>query len=316
MPLFSSIQTPASRKIVSVGIFAFLLGTMHFASTVAYDQIQMEQILLVDPERDLGERLLDIDLKLMKADLCLQWSAMLAPLVSDAIVIWRARVLHGRRWVTICLVPPWCAVAGLATTLAFLVMISNFTTWEHFTGGDCDNACRLIGNRFWTHRQVLRRALEGKTGATYGERVLAIFLESGLAYAILQIVLIGSVFNTSKGAPSVGFSAALFQLYGQLSALYPLCVTILVRIQGSIMDDSGFQYDSGGSSFPRAQDPNSPLRSLPHHITFQPHADAVELESGLEWPTPRPKTPSRDRLASGTSTPVLRVQVKTEVEES
>jgi hypothetical protein len=69
---------PASRKIVSVGIFAFLLGTMHFASTVAYDQIQMEQILLVDPERDLGERLLDIDLKLMKADLCLQWSAMLA----------------------------------------------------------------------------------------------------------------------------------------------------------------------------------------------------------------------------------------------
>ncbi|KAF9020099.1 hypothetical protein BDZ89DRAFT_1072481 [Hymenopellis radicata] len=186
----------------------------------------------------------------------------LAFLFSDGIVVWRAWVLWGgnRKVVTYLCSMYFVTVALEAFDLGFgihqqlsgkVVNDQSFTANVHRglilplvipTLVLNASATALIAYKAWQHRRDIRmHVVDGKTKASTAEKILTLFIESGMFYCLVWAIYLMGAAGLFDGKVGYNIMAAVI---AQVSGIYPTVIIVLVCLQRTHCDRH-FTYDSG-----------------------------------------------------------------------
>ncbi|GJE87215.1 hypothetical protein PsYK624_032980 [Phanerochaete sordida] len=163
--------------------------------------------------------------------------------ISDAIVSWRAcilwrrqRVVHGLS-VLLCLgtlaALVYGGIGGQGPGLPGSILSWVTNLWS----------TSLISWKAWQHRRVMKEALGNDTKRTKAERVLLLFVESGLLYAIVWtfIMISNCIFAASPGQQWNSGTVDLVNVFDgivyypliQLVSIYPMAIVVLTEFTDS-----------------------------------------------------------------------------------
>ncbi|KAH8834477.1 hypothetical protein DL96DRAFT_1580682 [Flagelloscypha sp. PMI_526] len=108
-------------------------------------------------------------------------------------------------------------------------------------------ATGFIGWKAWRHRQSLKHAgFSNKFKHSPVQRILALFLESGVAFMILQILVIITQFVPVVERSTLAIvSGCIGKAFINLAAIYPTIVIIIVERRRGILDET--QYFGEGT---------------------------------------------------------------------
>ncbi|GLB33184.1 hypothetical protein LshimejAT787_0100690 [Lyophyllum shimeji] len=247
------LKTRASWTMFAITIVTYTLSTMYWASDFAVIVYSLKPTLIDQSDLELAAKLRVMITKMEVANWVSIWTSTLPPLISDAVVIWRAWVLFPeRRWVVM---PSVAMLFGTtACTLAFnllrLAPNGNGRINGNLFGSSiilslCTNAVTtaLIAYKLWSLRRFVVKDLGLTQGRSAVQRVLDIMVESGFSYCTLQIITV--TLDSLPDAPILGKPLAyavqvLLCSYTVLSAMYPTLVIVLINSQRSIVDTYGF----------------------------------------------------------------------------
>lgn len=182
--------------------------------------------------------------KLAKLNIMMPWVAQLLPIVNDALIVWRGRVVFvERRWVMYIVSLFWLALS--ATTVAELGFILNdpggtivdgkwlplYTVSMALSLATNFFATSAIASMLWAHRKFLFHTLGRKQRRRSDVlRVLTVLVESGCMYCILQFItlmlnaLYYSDTSAARHATSIFLSVSVV-----VSAMYPPLVNCLIK---------------------------------------------------------------------------------------
>ncbi|RDB20268.1 hypothetical protein Hypma_012688 [Hypsizygus marmoreus] len=251
----------AKQAMLLLSAISFAIATIFWAAYTAALTIQVRSVLVDSPELSLQEKFRLSNQKGYQAETVIAWTAAIAPMLSDAIVIWRAWVLFKSesRWVMIG--PCMLLLGTIATNLAALILTLDFDSRVAASGngrsvpndlsyaglalslGTNALATALIGYKLWTHRTFFPKSIGPKQRYTRAQNILMVLVESGVLFLAFQLVTLILGLCTPSAAPgSVGYIATLvFQTtYNEVSAMYPTIVLAVVHNQRSIVDTYGF----------------------------------------------------------------------------
>ncbi|KAI0311323.1 hypothetical protein OF83DRAFT_770099 [Amylostereum chailletii] len=208
-------------------------------------------------------------------------------LLSDSIVLWRAWILwNENRFIQVL------SVALLLTTFGLSVADIS-SAFPVFSGSVFEGtpvglavlsmslatniwATALVAHKAWSHRRELRKYVQGGSGRSQVEKVMALLVESGAIYCCIWIVLVA--FNTiateendllKLNRPSTSHRQAfvttlekfieggMFQVIG----IYPTVIIILVGLHRTHCDRS-FTYET-------QRVPQIPPRDVPVTVDAQ-----------------------------------------------
>ncbi|KAF5384380.1 hypothetical protein D9615_003132 [Tricholomella constricta] len=244
------------RVMFTVTLLSFLLASMQLAAQLTSPSLLIRFGLIYNPDLPLQAKPALAGAKARHSNAIITWTAQLMPLISDAVVIWRAWVLFtDRLWFLILPVVLW--LGTVATTFAYLA----FDTIDEQPPGSllipdllsssialsaATNAAAtlLIAYILWAHRKVVvhNLGLGGKRRSQV-QNVLTLLVESGLIYFILQIVTLILTFapNSAGGKGTAQHMAGeiFFASYCMISGMYPTIVVVLVNLQRSFVDNYG-----------------------------------------------------------------------------
>ncbi|KAF5382134.1 hypothetical protein D9615_004307 [Tricholomella constricta] len=256
------LKSRATLAMFSVTLVSFLLGTLYWISSVAVFVIQIREPLvhILDAPLDRA-RLTAINKMIFPYARLASWTNQLLPIVSDAVVIWRAWVLFAeQRWVMIG--PLTLLLATTGATLAYLGLTSSFAVSVTDNKGGisvtanlvtASIALSLVTNavstllilyKLWTHRAFIKNLGQEKIGRNSRvQNVMLLLIESGAMYCIIQLLslILESRPIAKKSVLSVHYAGSIIIVgYALLSAMYPAVVVVLVDRQRSFVETFGF----------------------------------------------------------------------------
>ncbi|KAH8797785.1 hypothetical protein DL96DRAFT_1824926, partial [Flagelloscypha sp. PMI_526] len=186
------------------------------------------------------------------------WPLQIHLLICDTIVISRVWAMfpesRRERWFTVFLLSADIAVnVGYGfhrTTLSYgippvdpWVMV---TDW-HITGMIISLVTNLVATGFigwkaWRHRQSLMRSgFSPKSKHSPVQRILALFLESGIAFMILQIIVIVAQFIPTVVRTTLdAVLRCMMKAFTALASMYPSIVIIIVERSRGILDETQY----------------------------------------------------------------------------
>ncbi|RDB18527.1 hypothetical protein Hypma_000239 [Hypsizygus marmoreus] len=259
-----------TQLMLSLTIISFAAATVYWAATIAAVAVQIRSTLVNDPDTPITEKLRRSDHHIFLLQVILAWSSGILPIISDAVVIWRAWVLFlETRWV---MIGPLMLL--LATNLAGLVLYSiDFDTLDAATKGIQNLSHRLsnaslvlslaanalatmmIGYKLWQHRTFLAQMVgPNQHRFRHAQNVLLILVESGVVYFFLQVAEF--ILGIDTSGPVVPGSAQdmannIFGVvYLSFSGMYPTIVVVLVNRERSFVDTCGFTAIDLNSALP------------------------------------------------------------------
>ncbi|KAJ8089137.1 hypothetical protein PM082_014385 [Marasmius tenuissimus] len=177
----------------------------------------------------------------------------LETVIGDAIVLWRAWKLcaENRRLV---LVPLVLLLATTGCSLAFLGCYAR-NNWPVITPDTCNRlqistfslsmaanltGTLVIGYKVWVYRRAVREYLGQCRQRTRAEKVLMLFLESGIVYSILWIIQLVVVLLPP---PNIFAGQVVQQIFTtssiQMVGIYPTLLVVLIYLQYSMWDSTG-----------------------------------------------------------------------------
>ncbi|KAF5369720.1 hypothetical protein D9615_010157 [Tricholomella constricta] len=186
-------------------------------------------------------------------------TSTLMPILSDAVVIWRAWVLYpDKLW--IMLVPCALVSGTIGVTVAFLVLVFKsiqnhkldpassdmFSVSLALSLGTNIVATSLIFYRLWGHLRSLRRMGNKQKSTTPAQKILIVLVESGLVYCALQTTTLVLEFVPTSRVSSVNIAGSVIMGFLVLvTAMYPSIVVTLVSLQRSTAEIYGFSTQFG-----------------------------------------------------------------------
>ncbi|KAF9459213.1 hypothetical protein BDZ94DRAFT_1312588 [Collybia nuda] len=226
-----------------ISAFSFVLATLHGAALLV-DACAMAQVTLIrNQDLLLDERLELAYLRRGTPVLLMIWTSALGPIVSDSIVVWRAFVLfrlQRKRWVVI--LPLLLLLASIAMSLANAVLAS---MGRDFLSGLVNTtflmgirlslaanvvATALFGYIYWLHKKTMAPHSLERCGPTPMVRVLAVFMESGVAFCVPQAIYVILVAVPQHYSQSGQYIQSVFVVaYFAFALLYPTVVIVLVN---------------------------------------------------------------------------------------
>ncbi|KAI0312905.1 hypothetical protein OF83DRAFT_1143802 [Amylostereum chailletii] len=201
---------------------------------------------------------------------------------SDAIVLWRAWVLHSRGRVVLGV-----SVALLFATAALSIVdtrdaCASLSLRQLFTGNVYGAAAfllswttnvwatSLIAMKAWRYRRFIVRHLDGGSTHTRMENVMALLVESGLLYCLFWTFLVVLQFVNTFGSPASSNFRAVGKRFNNTSALivkgglvqligiYPTLVIVAICLKRTPCD----RYFTQDMSRPMPIAPEVPLRNV------------------------------------------------------
>ncbi|KAL0058816.1 hypothetical protein AAF712_014484 [Marasmius tenuissimus] len=177
----------------------------------------------------------------------------LETVVGDAIVLWRAwKLCTGNK--RLVFVPMLLLLATTGCSFAFLGCYAK-NDWPIINPDSCNRlqisafslsmatnltGTLVIGYKVWAYRQTVGEFLGQCRQRTRAEKVLVLFLESGVVYSILWIiqlvfVLMPPVETFAGQVIQQAFYASSIQMVG----IYPTLLVVLIYLQYSMWDSTG-----------------------------------------------------------------------------
>lgn len=245
------------RAMFAVTLVTFLIASVHWAAQLAGATILIRYVMINNPELPFLQRLPVFRAKIYQPNLIILWTTQILPIINDAVVIWRARVLFPQqKWIIIPPMTLWIGLVG--TSFAYLglqvspaVVTNSASTGLPSTEGHLltstfaisiatnISATLLIGYKLWSHRKVVVKNLGLGGRRSQVQNVLIVLVESGVIYCALQTAtLILTLVPDSTAGTGSGRIPGLvfFATYVLLSAMYPTIVVVLVNSQRSTAD--------------------------------------------------------------------------------
>ncbi|KAG6909645.1 hypothetical protein DXG01_016225 [Tephrocybe rancida] len=181
--------------------------------------------LINNPDLPLEEKPAIVNDKTFTPNIIIVWTSELLPIISDAVVIWRAWVIcTGQLWLMTVPIVLW--IGTVASSLAYLGLT---TSPEGMLATGNDSLSLNIAN-----------LLSASIALSMATNAVATML---IGYKLLYIVtLILSLSpNSYSGPGSAQYITAqiFFASYTEISAMYPTVVIVLVNIQRSFVDNFG-----------------------------------------------------------------------------
>lgn len=245
--------------IATLVMFASSTASWALGFTVIIKLIENE--LLVDPDQPLESKYAMVNQSVFGMNISLPYLALVNYLIGDAIVVWRAWVLwrNSPKVMAVPIVLWTCSVVASVLFGVFQIIsisvpthrmgimtgYSQLTSWA-FELATNIVATSLIGYKTWTYRRFIRQNIIGKNRKTSIQKILAILVESGTLYCFVWIALIvcGTVPISGVRAVDTGASADLFlSVSSHIAGIYPTIIVVLVSMQNTVWDVSGFTSD-------------------------------------------------------------------------
>ncbi|KAJ7497648.1 hypothetical protein FB451DRAFT_1386872 [Mycena latifolia] len=259
MFLKRGLKMRTNRVMFSVTMFMYLLSAAYYAYSIANVMDRM-QIYISTPRSPLS---IDFD---YFHDAVTKWSGLFNAVVlvnyviSDAVVVWRARIICLRNhrkylWITIGFLV--LTIASVACTIVFRIVAFiespiNDLVPDSVLGKGISilqisnlglsllsnlSATAVVGATAWQHRRRIRDAFKDTKQSTKADKVLALMAESGVLYCLSSIAnIVAPLIRLPEGtlgdlylAPSI-----------QISGAYPLIVLLLVSMQQSLSETTLF----------------------------------------------------------------------------
>ncbi|VDC02904.1 unnamed protein product [Peniophora sp. CBMAI 1063] len=171
----------------------------------------------------------------------------------DGVIQWRAYVIYGRpRWLGLFLIFMFVAEAALYVVSTIYAVLSYFPqshtalllaksygyVWTPLaaatlaiTGWTYVSSTALIAFKLWRHRKIVRSYMHRSNLRSFA--ILAVMVESGVAYIVLWAWYTGVTFSTLTLAQSwLNYYAV------PLFAMYPAVINLLVAPRRSIIEKS------------------------------------------------------------------------------
>jgi hypothetical protein len=269
-----------------ITIFCFVVGLLHWTTQLSAIVILVRTALVETLDLSLQDRAALANHRIQVPNLIVAWSRFL-PVVSDAVVVWRAWVLFtDQRW--LLAFPIILLTATTVVTFTFLGYTTQFTRHAsslaavqpafiaklftaRITLSLATNAVAtlLIAYKLRNHRRIVKTLGLGK-GTSGGQKALLLLIESGAVYCALQVVNVAlslAALPGGRGGRAQIASQVFFAGYTMISAMYPTTIVVLVNTQRSFVDS----YSSGGSLKGKTLDFNSDegtQRATVGHLSF------------------------------------------------
>ncbi|KAF9469473.1 hypothetical protein BDZ94DRAFT_204 [Collybia nuda] len=232
----------AQRWMFATSIISFVLATAFEAALLILTKVSVDSVTSrsKDPRVSLVPRHLFVNHSSVRANYLCMWIAGLETIISDIIVVWRVYVLslHRRRFMVVplflllsslvFLLVSWImSTSGVSNTQRIMILNNVGFGLSLATNA---TATGLIGCIYWRHRS--ETAAFGKCGPRQVERILALLVESGIVFCLLQAISFGLQFTPELHIPDVAHSLAIDVfggLYQGFTAMYPTIMIALVN---------------------------------------------------------------------------------------
>ncbi|KAG6829837.1 hypothetical protein H0H87_009994, partial [Tephrocybe sp. NHM501043] len=257
------------RVMFTISLLTFLVASLDLAAQIAAPSILVRFGLINNIDVPLEQRPEIVNRKMYNFNLIILWTTELLPLISDAIVIWRAWVICAEQlWLMVLPISMWIGTA--ACSFAYLDLTTSPAGVRATGGGSltvltianllsasialsiATNAVStlVIGYKLFTHHKVVAGNL-GRAKQSQALNVLILLVESGVLYCCLQTVtlILTLAPNPYAGPGSAQYITGqiFFACYTEIStidvqnlqAMYPTIIIVLVNIQRSFVDNYG-----------------------------------------------------------------------------
>lgn len=246
--------------MLAITVISFLLSTLYWAANTAVYAILIQGTLIDNTELPFDTRVGVGFVAAFSPSFITVWTSLILPILSDIIVFWRAWVLFPQQqWVMIF--PSVLLLGTTAVSIAFLGLAKDFSGLANTTDAALfDNlllssiilsmvtnaVCTLlISWKLWTHRKFMNN-LGKQRHRSYIEKVLVVFIESGIFYCGLQMAaLVLNLTPPVQGTARGYAEAVVYSIYTELSSMYPTVVVVLVNYHRSFVDTFGMSESPG-----------------------------------------------------------------------
>ncbi|KAF5378743.1 hypothetical protein D9615_007000 [Tricholomella constricta] len=247
---------PSRRFMLFVNLLAFLLGTLQWAAYLEGFVYKIRATLVELPDYPLDDSRLDaINARLFPGVVIDNWASQLLPLLSDAIIVWRALAFFpNQRWVMAA--PLTLLLGGIVTSIVYLGLTSKLASTQAAQVGAsavtanlfastialslATNAVAtsLVSYRLWSHRKTMLKS--GFQRMSNTQKVMLIVVESGVLFCIFQVVVMALMFAPYEPLSSFDLgSVTTVSIYTLFSAMYPTIIVILASRQRSSVETFG-----------------------------------------------------------------------------
>ncbi|GLB44541.1 hypothetical protein LshimejAT787_1701680 [Lyophyllum shimeji] len=238
-----------------VTLTCFVLASLFWSAYFAGFVIQMKRILMDGPLPD-ATRLEAINREIFPLEELQYWTLLVAPLIGDSMVIWRAWVILGQeRW--FMLVPLALLLGTAGTSLTYAVVTSKYATIVADQVGHNQYTTKLYNSflalslatnatttllilyKLWTLRRLTGEFTFSRPSRV--QKVLVVIVESGVAFGLLQVIsLILNFLSFPLDSPSYVSETCIVAIYTFITPMYPTLVVVLVNQQSTIVETFGF----------------------------------------------------------------------------
>ncbi|KAF8055360.1 hypothetical protein FPV67DRAFT_838130 [Lyophyllum atratum] len=257
------LKTRAAIIMFCTTLVTFLLATIYWSAYLASFATQVRGILV---DTDIGP--LDtgsfegIDKKSLPFTNLENWSAQLLPMISDAVVVWRAWMFYDEQ--RFAMIAPIALLVGtVGSGLGFLGFSSSESA--NIIGGIAVNASMTRQNTFLSFSalslatNVVSTVLiiykiwsRGEPAGTIGigqkglkpslfQSYVILLVETGILYAATQVInLVLELVRATPNSSLYFGERVITSVYTLCTAMYPTIVVILVITQRSVANVYGF----------------------------------------------------------------------------
>ncbi|KAF9458610.1 hypothetical protein BDZ94DRAFT_1270224 [Collybia nuda] len=226
--------------------FTFILATVEEVALLSGSGIAIHSILIGYKDLPLEQRFPLLNQRLLGPTLVNMWIPFIQFIISDAVLVWRAFVLmQRRRWLMIL---PLLLLLGSAASLFADVIIKAVVISKHQeqkgflpangileAAGVCLSlATNVVATAvftfiYWNHRRDVTAGL-GRHQTTQAVRVLALLVESGVIYCLVQAVYVILGFFSGGSLKAMDYIQRVVDaIFFGLSGIYPTAVVALVH---------------------------------------------------------------------------------------
>lgn len=257
------LKTRASWAMFTITIVTYVISTLYWASDFAVIVYRIKAPLIDQSDLDLTAKIKLVNALGKRASRVSIWTSILPPVISDAVVIWRAYVLFAeRRWVMALPISMLFGTTATTVTFGCLMMrkhgngrINSRLFGASIILSMATNIITtlLITYKLWSHRRFMSQNLGQSRPRSAVQKVLYTLVESGFVYCALQVitVIVDSVPNAQVWGLWRSYMAQAFLVsYTVLSAMYPTMVIVLINTQRSFVETYGFTTISRGDAAP------------------------------------------------------------------
>ncbi|KAF5350324.1 hypothetical protein D9758_012813 [Tetrapyrgos nigripes] len=232
----NGLKPTRNKVLFGVTCLLFMTSTILLALNIAWSEMGVHDILMVNPEEALLDKVDAANSKLVALGTPMEGLFLLN--VGDAVVIWRAYVIWNRRKLVI-LFPVLCLLLSLAFAISDMICLQASNSPDQTTIPTGGRVCTWSEPLAWALSlltNISSTLLIAAQACRRTRRAMALLVESGLIYCIFwmsELIIFFDIPRSSKAFYAYQFFASIGD---QISGMYPTAIIVIVAIQQSFGD--------------------------------------------------------------------------------